>query len=83
MPSVYLFNRSENGSWSRSRSMSVLAHGLAADLDWAGTTNIVRGLICLISTIVPHYTADSDIRQLVVDPDFLLPGGTAKWACLS
>ena len=31
----------------------------------------------------PRYYADSDIMRSVVDPDFLLPGENAKWACLN
>ena len=34
-------------------------------------------------TVAPRYYADSDIRRSVVDPDFLPPGGNAKWACLN
>ena len=42
----------------------------------------------MFNTVVPHYCAphyyaDSDKRQSVVDPDFLPPGGNAKWSCLN
>ena len=31
----------------------------------------------------PHYYADSYITRSVVEPDFLLSGENAKWACLN
>ena len=31
----------------------------------------------------PRYYADSNIMRSVVDPDFLPPGESAKWACLN
>ena len=43
---------------------------------------IVNRIVCFLSTVMPHYYADLDIGQSVVDHNFLPPGGNAKWTCL-
>ena len=43
----------------------------------------IYNMYIYIYTVAPRYYANSDMTQSVVDPDFLLPGENAKWACLN